>query len=52
MDIITSTTPEQAVRISAKRTVELFGPEYLMVAPSVANGSIGVSYRRKAEYDD
>ncbi|BCS25818.1 WD40 repeat domain-containing protein [Aspergillus puulaauensis] len=52
MDVIPSTTPEEAVRNSAKRTAELFGAEYLMVTPSVANGSIGVSYRRKTEYED
>ncbi|KAL4809585.1 WD40-repeat-containing domain protein [Aspergillus unguis] len=51
MDVVPSTTPEEAVRASAKRTAELFGAEYLMVAPSVANGSIGASYRRKTEYD-
>ncbi|KAL4872822.1 hypothetical protein BDV12DRAFT_126690 [Aspergillus spectabilis] len=51
MDIMPSSTPEEAVRLSAKRTAELFGAEYLMVTPSVANGSIGVSYRRQAEYD-
>ncbi|RAK97072.1 WD40 repeat domain-containing protein [Aspergillus ibericus CBS 121593] len=52
MDVIPSTTPDEAVRLSAKRTAELFGSDYLMVTPSAGNGSIGLSYRRKAEYAD
>ncbi|PWY83113.1 pre-mRNA-splicing factor prp46 [Aspergillus sclerotioniger CBS 115572] len=52
MDDIPSTTPDEAVRLSAKRTTEIFGPDYLMVTPSAGNGSIGLSYRRKAEYAD
>ncbi|KAH1496723.1 hypothetical protein LV164_001104 [Aspergillus fumigatus] len=52
MDVFPSTTPDEAVRKSAKRTAELFGSEYLLVTPSVADGSIGLSYRRKAEYSD
>ncbi|KAI1977347.1 pre-mRNA-splicing factor prp46 [Ophidiomyces ophidiicola] len=49
-----SLTPEQAVRSSTKRTLDLFGADYLLpTVPSSTNGeSIGVSYRRKAEYDD
>ncbi|CAI7568527.1 unnamed protein product [Penicillium bialowiezense] len=47
------TSVDDAVRLSSKRTAELFGPEYLMVTPStLTDGSIGVSYRRKAEYED
>lgn len=47
------TTADEAVRTSAKRTADLFGAEYLMVTPStLTDGSIGVSYRRKAEYQD
>ncbi|ODM21958.1 Pre-mRNA-splicing factor prp46 [Aspergillus cristatus] len=53
MDIVPpNTTADEAVRTSAKRTAELFGSDYLMVTPSVAGGSIGTSYRRKAEYND
>lgn len=53
MDYLPSQTPDEAVRTSAKRTAELFGTDYLMVTPStLTDGSIGVSYRRKAEYED
>lgn len=53
MDIVPSnTSADEAVRRSAKRTADLFGSDYLMVTPSVADGSIGLSYRRKAEYND
>ncbi|KAJ5226795.1 uncharacterized protein N7469_006801 [Penicillium citrinum] len=53
MDVAPSQTADQAVRASAKRTADLFGTEYLMVTPSTStDGSIGVSYRRKAEYED
>ncbi|KAI9928827.1 pre-mRNA-splicing factor prp46 [Aspergillus wentii] len=53
MDVIPSQiSADEAVRRSAKRTAELFGPDYLMVTPSAADGSIGLSYRRKAEYQD
>ncbi|KAJ5995153.1 hypothetical protein N7481_002130 [Penicillium waksmanii] len=52
MDFAPSQSAEEAVRASAKRTADLFGSEYLMVAPSTTtDGSIGVSYRRKAEYE-
>lgn len=47
------TRAEDAARASAKRTADLFGAEHLMVTPSApTDGSIGVSYRRKVEYDD
>lgn len=54
MDVALSQLPaDQAVRQSAKRTVELFGADYLMATPSTfGDGSIGLSYRRKAEYED
>ncbi|CRG85057.1 hypothetical protein PISL3812_02202 [Talaromyces islandicus] len=54
MDILPSQLPaDQAVRKSAKRTIELFGSDYLLATPSTSgDGSIGVSYRRKAEYED
>lgn len=45
-------SPEEAVRRSAKRTAELFGSDYLMVTPTTLDTSIGLSYRRKAEYED
>lgn len=53
MESLPSQTANEAVRTSAKRTADLFGTEYLMVTPStLADGTIGVSYRRKAEYQD
>ncbi|KAJ5329477.1 hypothetical protein N7541_000357 [Penicillium brevicompactum] len=53
MDQTSFSSVDDAVRLSSKRTAELFGPEYLMVTPStLTDGSIGVSYRRKAEYED
>ncbi|KAJ5587636.1 uncharacterized protein N7459_003401 [Penicillium hispanicum] len=53
MDHLPSQTADAAVRASAKRTADLFGTDYLMVSPSTStDGSIGVSYRRKAEYED
>lgn len=53
MDVLPSTTPaNQAVHNSTKRTIELFGSDYLMVTPTSGDGSIGLSYRRKVEYDD
>lgn len=54
MDVFPPRTPaDEAIRKSAKRTAELFGTDYLMVAPStLIDGSIGISYRRKAEYQD
>ena len=54
MDVAPSnTSADEAVRRSAKRTAELFGSDYLMVTPStLTDSSIGVSYRRKAEYED
>ncbi|KAF3393263.1 Pre-mRNA-splicing factor prp46 [Talaromyces pinophilus] len=53
MDVVPNPLPaDQAVRQSAKRTVELFGSDYLMATPSTLDGSIGLSYRRKAEYED
>lgn len=54
MDVVPEHTPaDVAVRTSAKRTAELFGTDYLMVTPSTTtDGSIGLSYRRKAEYQD
>jgi pleiotropic regulator 1 len=54
MDILQLHTPGgNAVRESAKRTIEVFGLDYLMVSPSTtSDGNIGLSYRRKAEYDD
>lgn len=54
MEIITSNTPpDEAVRTSAKRTAELFGSDYLMVTPTTLDkGSIGLTYRRRAEYHD
>lgn len=43
---------DETVRNSSKRTLDLFGHDYILGGtPSVANGSIGTSYRRKAEYD-
>ncbi|KAJ5152082.1 pre-mRNA splicing factor prp46 [Penicillium capsulatum] len=52
MEYAPSQTPDEAVRASAKRTADLFGTDYLMVTPStLTDGSIGVSYRRKAEYE-
>ena len=54
MDVFSANMPaEEAVRKSAKRTAELFGTDYLAV-PSITgvDGAIGVSYRRKAEYQD
>lgn len=54
MDVVSNPTPaDEAVRQSAKRTVELFGSDYMMATPSTfGDGSIGLSYRRKAEYED
>jgi pleiotropic regulator 1 len=54
MDVIPSPTPAtQAIRNSTKRTIELFGADYLMPTPSTSiDGSIGLAYRRKAEYQD
>lgn len=54
MDVLPSSTPaSDAVRKSTKRTIELFGSDYLMATPSTAgDGSIGLSYRRKVEYED
>ncbi|EED24114.1 mRNA splicing protein (Prp5), putative [Talaromyces stipitatus ATCC 10500] len=54
MDVVPNPPPaDQSVRQSAKRTVELFGSDYLMATPSTfGDGSIGLSYRRKAEYED
>ena len=53
MDVVPTPTPaDESVRNSAKRTHDLFGQDYLMgSASSVVDGSIGTSYRRKAEYD-
>ena len=54
MDVLPSTTPaHRAVRNSAKRTAEIFGTDYIMAAPiSSEDNSIGLSYRRKVEYQD
>lgn len=54
MDVVPTPLPaDQAVRASTKRTIELFGSDYLLATPSTdGNGSIGLSYRRKAEYED
>lgn len=54
MDVLPNPLPpDQAVRASTKRTIELFGSDYLLATPSTdGNGSIGLSYRRKAEYED
>lgn len=54
MDVLPSHTPaDKAVRESAKRTIELFGSDYLMVPPTTtADGNISLSYRRKVEYED
>ncbi|KAJ5246795.1 hypothetical protein N7468_001778 [Penicillium chermesinum] len=49
---MTENSVEDAVRANAKRTVDLFGPEHLMLSPTVLDGSIGMSYRRKVEYED
>ena len=47
-----SSATDQTVRDSAKRTLDVFGSDYLFPTSSSASGdSIGVSYRRKAEYD-
>lgn len=44
---------EDAVRVSAKRTADLFGAEHLMVTPTtLTDSSIGVNYRRRVEYED
>ncbi|KAJ6000930.1 hypothetical protein N7481_001339 [Penicillium waksmanii] len=52
MDFAPSQSAEEAVRASAKRATDLFVSEYLMVTPSITtDGSIGFSYRRKAEYE-
>ncbi|KAJ5893998.1 hypothetical protein N7495_005689 [Penicillium taxi] len=52
MEVHSNHSAEDAVRSSAKRTADLFGTEYLMVTPSTStDGSIGISYRRKAEYE-
>lgn len=55
MDVVPSPTPaDQAVRTSTKRTIELFGTDYLLAPPSTTGDgqTIGLSYRRKAEYED
>lgn len=52
MDVDSNTpTTSDAVRLSSKRTHDLFGSDYLLHT-SAGNSpeSIGVSYRRKAEY--
>lgn len=53
MDVVPSnTSADEAVRRSAKRTSELFGLDYLMVTPStLTDESLGISYKRKAEYE-
>lgn len=53
MSSLTSYTADEAVRNSAKRTADLFGTDYLMVNPTtLSDESIGLSYRRRTEYDD
>ncbi|KAK2787964.1 pre-mRNA-splicing factor prp46 [Onygenales sp. PD_12] len=54
MEVTPSTSAsDQVVRNSAKRTRDLFGPEYLLPSGFTKPGdSISVSYRRKAEYND
>ncbi|KMU87373.1 pre-mRNA-splicing factor prp46 [Coccidioides immitis H538.4] len=55
MDVAQSSpTSDQAVRTSVKRTLDLFGSDYLLSnsSTSTSGDSIGVSYRRKAEYSD
>lgn len=49
-----SAMPDQAVRTSTKRTLDLFGSDYLLPTPSTSTKgeTIGVSYRRKAEYNE
>ncbi|KAL1955115.1 hypothetical protein VTO42DRAFT_9016 [Malbranchea cinnamomea] len=51
--LLSGTATDDTVRSSAKRTLDIFGSDYL--SPTLASGagfSVGVSYRRKAEYND
>lgn len=53
MDIPPSASSvDETVRNSAKRTLDVFGADYLFPSSTSTTGdSIGVSYRRKAEYN-
>ncbi|PGH11301.1 pre-mRNA-splicing factor prp46 [Polytolypa hystricis UAMH7299] len=54
MDVLpTSSSPDKIVRQSAKRTLEIFGSDYLspLTSTNKPTESISVSYRRKTEYD-
>lgn len=44
---------DETARSSAKRTLDIFGADYLLPPSTLPTGdSIGVSYRRKAQYND
>lgn len=47
MDVLPAS---QAAQLSTNRTRDLFGPDFGLLAPT--ESQIGISYRRKAEYED